>query len=464
MTRLLIALHVFDALLVLACAWVSTAVTGWAWTNVHLVAGLLAACLYWVSADATGLYGSWRGMPMKNELSRVWSSFAFAVAGLLLLAYLTDLHAPVSRGSALFWLIITPTSLMLARAALRVGVRELRRKGHNTRTVAIAGATPVALALAREIEAVPWAGLRLHGFYDDRQGAESNEAARVVRIPERRGRARGDFEALVEDARGGRIDIVYIALPLRAEARIRELVAGLADTTVSVHVVADVFLTELMQARFASLGSLPVISVFDHPFHGVDGTLKRVEDIVVGSIILALVSLPMLAIAAAVKLTSRGPVIFRQRRYGLDGKEITVLKFRTMTVCEDGDRVRQAKVGDPRVTRLGAFLRRTSLDELPQFLNVLAGEMSIVGPRPHAVAHNEEYRRLIPGYMLRHKVKPGITGWAQVNGWRGETDTLHKMKKRVEHDLAYIRDWRLWLDLKIIFLTVFGRQTWSNAH
>jgi putative colanic acid biosynthesis UDP-glucose lipid carrier transferase len=192
----------------------------------------------------------------------------------------------------------------------------------------------------------------------------------------------------------------------------------------------------------------------DTPFWGVDGLVKRIEDVVLSSAILAVISIPMLAIAAAVKLSSPGPVFFRQRRYGYDGAEISVLKFRSMTVCEDGDTVTQARKDDQRVTRVGAFLRRTSLDELPQFINVLRGDMSIVGPRPHAVAHNELYRTQIQGYMLRHKVKPGITGWAQINGWRGETEDLYKMEQRVEHDLWYIRNWSLPLDIKIVLLTI----------
>ncbi len=192
--------------------------------------------------------------------------------------------------------------------------------------------------------------------------------------------------------------------------------------------------------------------------------LKRVEDIVVGSLIMALIALPMLVIALGVKLTSSGPVFFRQRRYGLNGREIHVLKFRSMTVAEDGDKVTQATQNDKRVTPFGAILRRTSLDELPQFFQVLTGEMSIVGPRPHAVAHNEEFRRLIHGYMLRHMVKPGITGWAQVNGFRGETDTVDKMEKRVEHDIQYIRNWSILLDVRIIWLTIFGRKVRQNAY
>jgi putative colanic acid biosynthesis UDP-glucose lipid carrier transferase len=227
--------------------------------------------------------------------------------------------------------------------------------------------------------------------------------------------------------------------------------------------VADFFTYDLMCARWSVLGRYPIVSVYDSPFRGRSGLLKRIEDLAFGLGICALIALPMLAIALAVKLTSKGPVFFRQRRYGLNGKEIRVLKFRSMTVCEDGPKIAQATRDDKRVTRLGKFLRKSSLDELPQFLQVLTGEMSIVGPRPHAVSHNEEYRTLIRNYMLRHKVKPGITGWAQVNGWRGETPDVAMMEKRVQHDLEYIKSWTLYLDVKIIFLTVFGKKKSQNA-
>jgi putative colanic acid biosynthesis UDP-glucose lipid carrier transferase len=204
--------------------------------------------------------------------------------------------------------------------------------------------------------------------------------------------------------------------------------------------------------------------VYDSPFRGAKRWLKRAEDVLLGTLFLALCALPMLFIALAVKLSSRGPVFFRQKRHGEDGVEFRVLKFRSMSVMENGADVVQAQRRDPRITRVGAFLRRSSLDELPQFLNVITGEMSIVGPRPHAIAHNELYRSKVSEYMRRHKVKPGITGWAQVNGLRGETDTLDKMVARVEHDLFYIRNWSLWLDLKIVFLTVFGRKVRQNAY
>jgi putative colanic acid biosynthesis UDP-glucose lipid carrier transferase len=222
-----------------------------------------------------------------------------------------------------------------------------------------------------------------------------------------------------------------------------------------VYVVPDIFLFDLIQARIDHVNGLPVLAVCETPFYGVNGIVKRISDLVLASLILVLIAPALAAIALGVKLTSPGPVIFRQRRYGLDGREIVVYKFRTMTVTEDGPVVAQATKNDSRVTPLGAILRRTSLDELPQFVNVLQGRMSIVGPRPHAVAHNEMYRKLIKSYMIRHKVRPGITGWAQVNGLRGETDTVEKMRARVEYDLDYLRNWSLGLDLKIILKTVF---------
>jgi putative colanic acid biosynthesis UDP-glucose lipid carrier transferase len=274
----------------------------------------------------------------------------------------------------------------------------------------------------------------------------------------------GDLSALLIQARAGQIDAVYIALPMHDEQRIIDLVNRFADTTVSLYLLPDFFVFELMHARWISLNGLPIISIYETPFYGVDGWVKRMEDIVLGSAILIIIALPMLFIALAVKLTSPGPVFFKQRRYGLKGEVVNVWKFRSMTVCEDGVDIPQAKQGDARFTPLGAFLRKTSLDELPQFINVLQGTMSVVGPRPHAVAHNEEYRRLIHGYMLRHKVKPGITGWAQVNGWRGETDTLEKMQKRVECDLQYIQKWSLWLDLKIVWLTIWRGFGGHNAY
>ena len=241
---------------------------------------------------------------------------------------------------------------------------------------------------------------------------------------------------------------------MSSHPRVLKLLDELKDTTVSIYFIPDIFMTDLIQGRMDQIDDIPVVAVCETPFTGFNGLVKRVADILFSIIILILISPILIIIAIGVKLTSPGPVIFKQRRYGLDGNEILVYKFRSMTVCEDGGKVIQATKNDQRVTKLGAFLRKTSLDELPQFLNVLQGRMSVVGPRPHAVSHNEMYRKLIKGYMVRHKVKPGITGWAQVNGLRGETETLDKMKARIDYDLDYLRNWSPKLDMYIVIKTL----------
>ena len=290
----------------------------------------------------------------------------------------------------------------------------------------------------------PWLGFVVKGIYDDTVREHTDEIPYC-----------GDFEKLISDAKDGKIDRVYIALNMKDEAIIKAVVSQLTDTTCSVLLIPDIFTFNILQSRTEEINGVPVVPLFDTPLNGINMLFKRLEDIIVSLIILTVISPVLLLIACVVKFTSPGPVIFRQIRYGMDGKPIRVWKFRTMKVMENDDKVIQAKKDDVRVTRVGKFLRSTSLDELPQFFNVLFGQMSVVGPRPHAVAHNEQYRSLIQGYMLRHKVKPGITGLAQINGWRGETDTLEKMEKRIEYDLLYIRGWSVWLDLKIIFLTIF---------
>jgi len=253
----------------------------------------------------------------------------------------------------------------------------------------------------------------------------------------------------------GEIDTVLITLPMRAEKRIQSVLDRLANTTASAYIVPDFFVFELLHSRWTHVGGLPVVSVFESPMYGVDGWLKRTLDLSISLVGVVLVSPILLICALLVKVSSPGPVFFRQKRYGLDGKEILVWKFRSMVTCDNGPIVKQATKNDPRITRVGAILRKTSLDELPQLFNVIKGSMSLVGPRPHANAHNEHFRKLIRGYMMRHKVKPGITGLAQVEGSRGETDTVEKMEARISLDHRYIRDWSIWMDIKILFKTIF---------
>ncbi|HMP06362.1 MAG TPA: undecaprenyl-phosphate glucose phosphotransferase, partial [Lacipirellulaceae bacterium] len=274
----------------------------------------------------------------------------------------------------------------------------------------------------------------------------------------------GNLRQLVHLAKTGGVDMIFITFPMRAEQRIRNYLQQLGDTTASVYIVPDFFVFQMLHARWNQIDGLPVVSVFETPISGIDGVLKRMFDLVVATALLVVAAIPMALIAAAVKWSSPGPIFFRQTRYGLSGEEIRVWKFRTMRVCENGPTVKQASKDDDRVTPVGRVLRKTSLDELPQLLNVIGGSMSLVGPRPHATAHNEQYRAQIDGYMLRHKVKPGITGLAQVNGARGETETLEKMARRVEFDHRYIREWSLWMDLRILLKTVLVVFKQENAY
>ncbi len=419
-----------------------------AWTDTSTISALAGMLLFYLCAQLTGLYRVQRGTPLSREIRSIWLAWAATFLLLVLVAFVTKTSAYHSRKLFLTWAVLAPATVTLFRVGLTFGAQELRARGHNTRSVAIVGVSDLGQRLAQRIGGAPWMGLRLVGFYDDR-GIDRLEPGTPFTYE-----LLGGFGALVQAARTGQLDVVYIALPPRAEPRIIELIGRLSDTTASVHLAYDFGGFDLLRAQWSAVGDIPVMAVVENPFYGSDGVLKRFEDIVLGSLLTLVAGIPMLLISLGIKLTSKGPVFFEQRRYGLNGEEIKVLKFRTMTVAEDGGTVTQAKKGDARITPFGSFLRRTSLDELPQLLQVVGGDMSLVGPRPHAVAHNEQYRSLIRGYMLRHKVKPGITGWAQVNGWRGETDTLEKMQQRVQFDLEYIRRWRLGFDLVILVMTV----------
>jgi putative colanic acid biosynthesis UDP-glucose lipid carrier transferase len=288
-------------------------------------------------------------------------------------------------------------------------------------------------------------GMHVEGFFDDRSAERLGLSGRT--------RLLGTLPELVAHVKKQRIDVVFVALPVRHIRRVIQLLDELRDTTASVYYVPDIFAIDLIQARSGELFGIPVVALCETPFYGYRGVIKRIIDIALATTILIIAAPLLCVLAALVKTSSPGPIIFKQRRYGLDGREIIVYKFRSMTVLEDGERIVQASKQDARITPVGRFMRRYSLDELPQLVNVLQGHMSLVGPRPHAVAHNEEYRKLIKGYMIRHKVPPGITGLAQVNGCRGETARVEDMQARVDYDLEYLRRWSPLLDLKILVMT-----------
>lgn len=387
------------------------------------------------------LQASKAGSLLDIGLNWVWIAGLLGVTG-----YATGYVKQFDRDALTAWLWAAPTTEVTLTFALRLAAPTLMRLNGGKQRTLIVGMNEQGLALAEKLKSSPYSRMELVGFVDSRntERLAANDSYPLL----------GKLDQLAAIAQQSRIQVIYLSLPMASQPRILHILDELKDTTASIYFVPDMFVTDLIQGHPGSVCGMPVISVCETPFRGANGVVKRLSDVVFSLGILLLIAPGLLAIALAVKFTSPGPVIFKQRRYGLDGEEILVYKFRSMTVTEDGGVVTQAKKNDNRITPLGAFLRKTSLDELPQFINVLQGRMSIVGPRPHAVAHNELYRKLIKGYMVRHKVKPGITGWAQVNGYRGETDTLDKMQGRIDYDLDYLRNWSLRLDIHIILRTV----------
>ena len=383
-----------------------------------------------LSSAAVGIMGSW------ITLLAILVGFGYGTRSL-------DLFDPHVMAA---WAIVTP---LLQLIAVRLGFMVIRNQAvdpTNRRGAVIIGASALGAKVARAISHSPVQGVEFMGYFDDRNDARVHPDTAALRL--------GNLAEAANFIRCHGVKEVFITLPLGSQPRIIELLEHLQETTASLYFVPDVFGISIIQGRLQDMSGVPVVGICETPFTGTNRMIKRLSDIVLSLLIMVLVAPVMAAVAIGVKLSSPGPIIFRQRRNGLDGEEIVVYKFRSMTTMDNGQVVKQATKGDARITPFGAFIRKTSLDELPQFINVLQGRMSIVGPRPHAVAHNEMYRQLIKAYMVRHKVKPGITGWAQVHGLRGETETVDKMQQRVEFDLEYLRNWSLRLDLQIMARTV----------
>lgn len=381
-----------------------------------------------------------------NAATEIVGSWATLLMILWLCGYATNSLSFFSKDVLLTWGLATPLLLWLAVATGRTILRRRATQPGFRHSAVVVGAGPLGAKVARALLEDRAEGRDFAGWFDDRTDARVHTDASRSML--------GALKDVAPYILANGIKDVYITLPLGSQPRILELLKSVQGTTASIYFVPDVFGISIIQGRLQDMNGVPVVGICETPFTGTNELVKRVSDVVLASIILVLVSPLLAVIALGIKFGSPGPVIFKQRRNGLDGSEIWVYKFRSMLTQDNGAVVPQATKGDARVTPFGAFLRRTSLDELPQFFNVLQGHMSIVGPRPHAVAHNEMYRELIRAYMVRHKVKPGITGWAQVNGLRGETETIDKMKARVEFDLEYLRNWSLSLDLQIIVRTV----------
>lgn len=412
-------------------------------TGASAIAFALTMVLLHNPASAT----SFLSAPWQLVVLSTISRWAIVFAILLAIGYITKLSAYFPRRVILTWATLTPALLVPLMLVLNEALRRVICDPANTRRAVLVGYNPSSLALAQRVAGNADIGIKLLGFFDDRAPIRLGLDAAV--------RPLGRHADVAAYVKKHDVQVVFLALPIRHAQRFVDLIDGLSDTTASIYYVPDIFAFDLIQSQPRDVLGIPVVAMCETPLAGYSAVMKRVMDIAISANLLLVLAPLMLILAAAIKLTSPGPVIFKQRRYGLDGEEFMVYKFRTMKVMEDGPQVMQATQGDPRITRIGAFLRRNSLDELPQLFNVLQGRMSLVGPRPHAVAHNEQYRKLIRGYMLRHKVLPGITGLAQVNGCRGETSRLEDMQARVRYDLDYLKRWTPVLDLKILVLTAF---------
>jgi putative colanic acid biosysnthesis UDP-glucose lipid carrier transferase len=448
--------HLVNPLVVLATLAASMAFFEQSPTTPYMAAALVATLLTVQIVRPPNL-DRWMAEPNTAHYSLLRTLFEWSIVVLIMVAVALAMHVQhlFPRGLLNTWIIATGANLAAAHWGSAQLARWLTLKSARTQRHIVVGINDVGIELVRRMKTRACAS-EFMGYFDFREperlaGADLSEL-------------KGHANDVARYVREHGIQSVYLAVPISNASRIQELLSELRDTTASVYFVPDIFSFDLVQPRFVEVNGMPALSVTETPLQGLCGVRKRATDVSLAILAICVLWPVLLTIAVAVRLSSPGPVLFKQRRYGLHGEEILVFKFRTMTVCEDGANVIQAKRGDRRVTRLGKFLRRASLDELPQIFNVLCGHMSFVGPRPHAIAHNEQYRKLISGYMMRHKVRPGITGWAQVNGSRGETDTVEKMARRVRYDLDYLQHWSLWFDVRILITTLWKVIRRENAY
>ena len=429
-------------------------------TAAYLRAALGGALLFAFLAETLGGYDPDAQFSLRLGWQRIASAWLGAILGLITVGFLLKSSEVFSRGWAITWFVTGGVMLLGTRVAMTVWVLRLKRAGVFNSRVAIYGASAQGQRLARYVQRHDKLTMTLIGFFDDRRDGRVPMRACDLDVL-------GTSDDLVTAVRAEMIDQVIIALPWSAEARIQELVAKLSMAPVRIRLAPDLASFAFAHRPVVLLGEVPVLTLFERPISGGDAFVKAVEDRVLAVLILAVLWPLLLAIAVAVKIDSRGPVFFRQPREGFNHRPFRVWKFRSMTHdrCET-DGITQASAGDQRVTRVGQVIRRTSLDELPQLFNVLAGDMSLVGPRPHAPstrAGGRLFRDVVETYAARHKVKPGITGWAQVCGWRGETDTEDKLVKRLDHDLYYIENWSIGFDLYILLRTVAAVMVPRNA-
>ncbi len=447
-----------DWLVIITCGLIVFAIYPGQWplSKFYISALAVAAILVYTIFPYFSLYQAWRGASLFEEIRTL--SFAWLVVVLLMLgiSVLTKSSEEYSRIWLVGWSVSTWIVLIISRVIARNALGWMREKGLNIRNIVLVGNNKLSEEIAAKFKKEIWAGFNLKGVFIKDFDPEDTVVGHPVL---------GGIKNMAQYVEENNIDQVWIVMPLKEEEAVMRILNELRLSTVDIRYVPDIFGLNLFNHSITEVIGYPVINLSVSPMVGMNKFVKVIEDGILALIIFIVFFPIMLIIGILVKVTSKGPMLFKQKRHGWDGRVINVYKFRTMHLhAENGGIVTQAMSDDHRVTRLGKFLRRTSMDELPQVYNVLQGRMSLVGPRPHAIEHNLDYREKIDQYMLRHKVKPGITGWAQVNGYRGETNTIDKMKKRVEYDIYYIENWSLWLDLKILFLTIFKGFTHKNAY
>lgn len=410
--------------------------------------------------QALNLYSIRSLTNVPRQIGRVIVAWTGVVALLIAVAFVTKVSANFPRGWAILWYVWTLGGFIAVRFAVAGVIGRWMESGRLTRDIAVVGAGPHGRRLIRHLREAGGADYRIVGVFDDRA---TREMEPIEGVP-----VRGTVNDLLDYARRHQVDQIVVALPWAAEIRVMTILKKLWELPIDIRLAPDMIGFRLAHCSYSELGDVPVLNVFDKPLSEDKLLLKRVEDIGLALLLLLVFSPVMLATAIAIKLDSRGPILFRQTRYGFNNQRIQVWKFRSMYTDECRDIApTQASRDDPRITKVGRFIRRTSIDELPQIFNVLSGSMSMVGPRPHPIdtkAENLLFEEAVAEYAARHRVKPGLTGWAQVNGWRGETDTIEKIRKRVDHDLYYIENWSLLLDIKIVLMTIVTVLRGKNAY
>lgn len=417
----------------------------------EIIVGLTFMLLTKMCLSLSGLYDVWVATDSTKWIRSVIASVAISAVLLLAIAFGIQKSDSFSRIWFFLTLVFTPCFLIWARFLYHNYFFSLTRGIHGRYRLLIVGAGELGISTARKIKADESLGIQVVGYFDDSPELEGSVFADVPVLG-----TNDELLDYIESQRinGDPIDYVWLALPDARNHELSRLVRQLSDTTVRTSYIPDFSMLPLFRHEFDSILDIPLLDVSENLIYGTNANIKNIVDKIFALLMILILMPVFLVIALLVFAELKGSVIFSQRRYGLNGQEIRVFKFQTMTVKEDGGDIKAATVDDLRITRIGKYLRKTSLDELPQLFNVLSGSMSLVGPRPHAVSHNEQFRKLIGGYMSRHSAKPGITGLAQVSGCRGEIKTIEDLKRRVAYDRLYLSRWSMLLDLKIMAQTV----------